>query len=285
MKQFVRVRLVVFILLLIGCDSQETHPITQQATRIPSVSTALTIPSPTLTQATTPASPSIPSMTASLILSVTPTAVLTPTATLEPTREILITRDFDWNVYTFPEDDFAVSVPVDWIYASFDEAQLKEIYENADAATIALSILYKNDSYPGYVDARLQFLAMGGTNNQLATLIIKEKIPASYQQLPLEYALQTYVDLTLTNAQFLLEGNLDYVREAVILNDWPAIRVIYETVGIGVPYHLLEYYVAVEGQFYLLSFISWNERWEHDLTLFEQIAQSFQPTLTTTVSE
>lgn len=170
-----------------------------------------------------------------------------------------------------------MSVPVDWYYAELNEEQLRELFENAEEPTIPFTLLVNNDNYPGYIDDRLKFLAIGGKDNRLIMQIIKEKIPAVYQQMPLEYALQTYVDLSVTNFLILLESNVDYARETVTLNSSPAIRVVYELINVGQPHHQVDYYIAVEDYFYILTFVSWNESWEHDFPLFEQIAQSFQP--------
>lgn len=219
-----------------------------------------------------------PQPTATLSPTSEPTPI--PTATLSPESFIKsIDETTGWDHYDYYQDGFAISIPPSWVAFNLKAEDFAMMLDLVRETNPEIADIYNSQVIQNMVASGIKFMAidasqesMGAGNATNMNLLISN--------LPMEIALQDYIDLNIAQLKQILGENLQIAEKTVNVSGIEAVQLSYSTFMNDIQGNPQEVqfiqYLLLDGRTQVvLTFNISKTLYPANIKLIEDIAQSF----------
>ena len=218
-----------------------------------------------------------------------PTATLSPTseptpipsATLTPESFIKsIDETTGWDHYDYDQDGFAISIPPSWVAFNLNAEDFTMMLDQFENTNPELADVYTSNAIQNMITSGIKFMtvdasqeSIGSGNPTNMNLLIAD--------LPMDIALQTYIDLNTAQLKQILGESLQITEKTVYVSGIEAVQLTYSAFMNDVQGNPQEVqfiqYIFLDGRTQVILTFNINKGlYPANISLIEDIVQSFE---------
>ncbi len=227
-------------------------------------------PTWTLTPSPIPSSTPFPSPT--------PTPTITPTPTQEAGTLIVTTDETGWSRYTYPQEEWGVSVPPGWVYFDLNADDFDEMLSEVAETNPYLAEMYPPDALQEMADNDIKFLVVDSESTELGAATNLNIIITNLES---DIDFDIYIEENIQGLKQAFGEDLQITEERIDLGGIETAEFIYEvtmTNLYGYPLTVvhMQYLLLHEDKQHILTFTVPKNLFEDKYSQILTIAQSFE---------
>ncbi|MBS1248940.1 MAG: hypothetical protein MAG431_00510 [Chloroflexi bacterium] len=207
----------------------------------------------------------------------TPTFTVTPTPTQDVGALDITTDETGWTRYTFPQQEWGISAPPDWVYFDLYADDYDQMLSEIATTNPSLAERYTPTMLEEIVASGVRFLVADG---ETAESDVVTNLNIVISDLAVELDFDAYVEESIQQLQETFSEETQITQTRSLVGGTEAAELIYEaavTNADGAPLEIVytQYLLLHEDTEYVLTFTTPKDLFEEKYPLFSESAQSF----------